>query len=310
VRRFWILLPSISLLLAPDRPDRPPTAQPADAPPVTAGGPSAALPTAAEMERLAKKDPVAFMEACLRRYRLHVVQRPDIAASVVGVGQALPGQAWAASAALLAGSFEVTGYRMIMQKQEAIDGKLAPLEIVEVFFRERPHSVALCWLEGARRAERALYVQGENNDKLLVRPKGALARRIVGDVLPIDPEGTEARSAGRYSVKEYGLRKAAERALAFCKSDLARGMVRVEYRGIHKIKDAGNRPCYVLHFDYAKPQRDDCMELILYFDTETWLQVGSVLKRADGSLVGAYYFRDIRLNPEFSRQQFQPAFLK
>src|SRR5262245_49504082 len=90
------------------------------------------LPTPAQLEALAGKDPIGFLKYCLRRYER-----------------------------------EVKDYSLTMQKQERINGNLEKKELVEVAFRENPHSVFMQWTEGARLAQRALYVQGENNDRLI-----------------------------------------------------------------------------------------------------------------------------------------------
>jgi hypothetical protein len=258
------------------------------------------------MERLARTDPVAFFENCVRRYQLHVNARPEVAAGLAGfAGQPGGLQPWGACAALAAGSSQVQGYSLTMSKQEYIDGKLHPKELVEVHFRDRPHSVYMRWLEGARKAERVLYVEGENNGKAVVRPKGLLARKVVGDRYPIEVDSPQARASARYNLKEYGMRNAAMRTLAFCRSDLANGIVRVEYQGMQKIKEAGDRPCFVLRFNYNKPQRDGCTDALIQIDQDSWMQVGFILRRADGSLVAAYHFRDIHINPAFKANQFQ-----
>src|SRR5262249_17504828 len=124
-----------------------------------------ALPTAEEMERLARNDVLAFFEQTLRRY-----------------------------------GREVKGYSATLQKQETIDGKLYPTEVCEVRLREKPYAIYMAWKSGMRQAERVLYAEGENNGKLLARPSGALARAVVGDVVSRDVEGAEARSSGRYSL--------------------------------------------------------------------------------------------------------------
>src|SRR5436190_8787465 len=178
VRRLLILLPFVLLGVAPGQPNPVPTDRASSsAAPVATN--SAALPTPAQMERLARTDPIAFLENCLRHYRFHVRQKPEVAAAAIGVsGKVLGGGShWDMTATVLAGSFQVDGYTLTMQKQESINGRLRPHEVIEVAFRERPHSVFMRWLEGAGRAERALYVEGENNGKLLARPKSGLARR-------------------------------------------------------------------------------------------------------------------------------------
>ena len=84
----------------------------------------------------------------------------------------------------------------------------------------------------------------------------------------------------------------------------------VEYEGVHRVPELGDRTCYKLHRTrFAQPEDDGVTDLTLYIDTETLLQVGSVLKGPDGELVAQYFFRDIRLNPTFDPNQFTRAAL-
>lgn len=273
MQRLLLCLP-FCLLMAPDRPDSPPASKSVLTPAQAVPGSRDALPGAAEMERLARNNPAAFLEYGLRHY-----------------------------------AREVKGYTLTMQKQEYLDGKLNPKEVIEVCFRDQPHSVYFNWVEGGGRAERALYVEGENNGKMLARPSGSFTRRIVGDVVERDVDGPDARRSGRYPLNEYGLKKAAERTLAAFKNETANHNLKYEYLGVQKVSEVGDRPCHTLRFHYTKPLRDGVTEATFYVDAASWLQVGSLLKRADGSLVGAYYFRDIKLNPEFKPDQFKRAAL-
>ena len=76
------------------------------------------------------------------------------------------------------------------------------------------------------------------------------------------------------------------------------------------MKEAGDRVCYTLRRDqYPKPEEDGVTELTIYIDKETYLQVGAVLKGEGGKLIASYYFRDIKLNPEFKADQFTRAAL-
>jgi hypothetical protein len=231
------------------------------------------LPTAAEMERLAKEKPVEFLEQCLRYYDRNV-----------------------------------KGYTATMQKQERLGGKLQPTEVIDAAFREDPYSVSMHWLEGTRLAEAVVYVEGENNNKMVVRPAGVLARRFI---VERDPDGAEAKQSGRYTVKEFGVRKGMERTLDSWKAAEKNGELHVECQGEVKVKEAGNRICFRLHRDrYARPESDGVTDLTIYIDRENWLQVGSVLKGDEDKVIGAYYFRDIRLNPDFKPDPFTRDALK
>jgi hypothetical protein len=239
-----------------------------DPPPVISeDGP---LPDNAGLERLAREDPVAFLETCLRRY-----QR------------------------------DVKGYSATFQKQEREDGKLQPTEIVEARYREKPRSVYMQWLEGAGRADRVLYVEGENGGKLLAHPKGAFARKIAGEVVERGEDSADFRKLGR-----FGLKKATERVLTSMKKERDKGPLHVQYLGEVRVKEVNDRPCYKLRWTVEMPQNDkDVREVTMYIDKETWLQVGTVLKGEDNKLLGEFFFRDLRLNPDFKPEQFERSAL-
>jgi hypothetical protein len=257
---------------------RPPASQPTEVPledqPLPAVPDGGSLPHAAEMEEVARSDPVAFLETCLRRF-----QR------------------------------EVHGYRMVMQKQERIDGGLQPLEVIEVVLQEEPYRVFMRWREGARNAERVLFVEGENDGQLLARPNGALRRAIAGDVVAKPVDGPMARQSGRVPLNKFGIRKTMERTRASWILARDQGTLQVEYLGEHRIKEANDRLCYQFHRVCAQPEGDGVLEQMIWVDKETWLQIGTVVKGEGGQLMGAYYYRDIQLNPEIKSEQFQRAAL-
>lgn len=220
-------------------------------------------------QQLPARDPIAFLEKCLAHY-----------------------------------DATVKGYSLTFRKQERIDDELQPVEIIEVHCKDEPHSVFLKWLEGARKAVRVVYVEGENDGNMLALPK------LIPLIVARDPNGDDAKQSGRYPITEFGLKKATQRVLRGWKKAHADNHLHVEYLGIHKVPEAGNVACYKLRRSrYAKPEEDGVTELTIYLDTENLLQVGSVLRGKDRRLIAEYYFRDIRLNPTFRPDQFTRAAL-
>jgi hypothetical protein len=233
-----------------------------------------ALSDSDAMARLAREEPIALLEECLRRY-----QR------------------------------EVKSYTSIMQKRERLNGKLHDTEVIAVLFREAPFSVCLRWQQGARLAERALYVEGENDGKMLALPAGRLLR--LAGVVSREVEGPEARRSGRYTLKEFGLKHGMFRTLQSWQAARDHGALHIEYLGEQVVKEAGDRRCHVLkRTRYQKPEDDGVTELTVCIDCETGLQVGSILKCEDGQLLAEYYFRDICLNPEPAPDQFTRTALR
>lgn len=224
---------------------------------------------AGDLEKLAQSDPVAFLEKCLDRYRS-----------------------------------DVKGYRCTFHKQERIGGKLNKPEEIDLCFRENPHSVCMIWKNGARLAERSLYVEGQNNNKILVRPNGSVRRLAAGDVVERDVTGDDARQSGRYTLDQFGIRKSTERVVAAWKAAKANGTLNVAYKGMEKVPMTGNRACFHLHRVCASPENDGVMEHTLYVDTETWLPIASRVVGKNKELIGEYLFRDLKLNPEFDAEQF------
>lgn len=233
-----------------------------------------ALPTPAEMEKLARTDALAFLRACIRRY-----------------------------------DQEVRGYTTTLEKQEYLSGKVQPTEVVEVAFRDDPFSVLMKWkTPPVGRADRALYVEGANDGMTLARPAGRAARFLVG-VVARESDGPDARSAGRYPLPEFGLKKGTERTLAAWTAARKHGGLKYEFLGVRVIAEVGKKECYVLRRTCDPPDEEGIVSVEVAFDTEHWLQVANVLTAERGRKVGSYYFRDIVLNPEFPPDQFDRAVL-
>jgi hypothetical protein len=226
-------------------------------------------PVSDAQEPLPAPDPIAFLEKCVERHENEGIQ----------------------------------GYTALMLKQERIGQKLQPSEEIQIFHREKPRSTFMRWLRGQRRAAAVLYVEGENKGMMLVHPTGLAAR--LAPVVALDPEGPEAKDAGRYSVKEAGLHEGLVRTLRDWKLARDKGTLRVEYLGVRKVVEAGNRDCYTLQRKCQPGENQGILEVTVYIDKETWRQVRTVLKGEDNKLLGDYVYRDIRINPEFKPNQFQ-----
>jgi hypothetical protein len=198
---------------------------------------------------------------------------------------------------------DVQSYECLMLKQDRVGKRLNPPEIVKAYFKEQPFSVFMRWLQGGR-ARCVLYVKGENDGKML-----AMLNRFL--IFPKDPLGEEAKSSGRYPITEFGIKIGMERTLDAWRKARAEHTLHVKYLGVFYVPKAGDRACYKLHRSpYAHPEEDGIADYILYIDCESWLQVGSELRDAEGQLIGEYYFRDIRLNPQFAPNQFERSALK
>ncbi len=225
------------------------------------------LPAESQMARLARTEPIAFLDACIARY-----------------------------------DREVKGYRCTLIKQERINGELHKPEEVRVAFREEPFSVLMEWRKNENKAKRVLFVKGENKDMIVVLPAGLAALSGLWE-RPVD--GAEAMASSRYPISEFGIRLGMLRTLAPWRAAAKRDTLKIEYLGEQKVPELDGRVCYVLkRVGYEKPEDDGITEATYFFDKETWLQTGSILKGEGGKTIATYFFRDIELNPKFDADTF------
>ena len=203
MRRLLLCMP-LCLLMAPNGPrNAAPSAVSALADVADDG---AALPTDARMKQLAESDPVAFLEACLRRY-----------------------------------DREAKGYHCILHKQERLEGTLQPSEEIACDFREEPFSVRMDWQKGAGLAQRTLFIKGENKDKILVKGTGLLA---LAGVVERDTDGPDAKKSSRYPINEFGIKMRHGALLACWKQAVKDKVLHVEFLGEAQVKEVGDRVCW------------------------------------------------------------------
>jgi hypothetical protein len=208
----------------------------------------------------------------------------------------------------------VKGYTLSFRKRERTAGTLHPWESIEAYYRDDPHSAFFDWQEGARKALKALYIEGENKNaqgksQILALP----APPFTGlGVVKSDTDSADSKRSGRYPLSEFGLKEAMQRVLDAWKAADAEKTLHVEYKGLCKVPEAGDRICHAWQRTaFARPEGEDGVtEVTIFVDCETLFQVGTIVRGKDGELLGEYYFRNIRLNPEFKPDQFTPAVLK
>jgi hypothetical protein len=227
------------------------------------------LPEEDTFAYLAKDNPPAFLEACLRRYNR-----------------------------------EIHGYSGELRKQERLEGKVQSPEVVDFWFSEKPYSVLLKWREGIRLVRGSMYVEAENNEKVLVKPK------ILNILIDQEPDCPLARRSSRYTMKEFSIRQGTERTLHAWAAAADKCALQVEYKGVQPISELNGRKCHVLVRTCDPPEEEGVVTVEVLIDAENWLQLGSTLKDGSGTLIGKYFFPVLNVNPQFPAETFTKANLK
>jgi hypothetical protein len=302
MRRRTILLCSGAMLIAMSIGTyvlyfRPP---PAIADPVAVTDDKQSLPEDRAFEQLAKSDPVAMLEKCLVKYQRDVV----------------------------------SGVRCTLDKEERVKEELLPREVISLAVRgdvpdpstNKTHiEVLMKWQSGMQKVlgselKGTLYVEklGGNKDPIITwRPSAPFFKEK-----EIGVNDDSAKNASRYCIRDAGPYRGMLRTYEVWKERKAEGTLITEYLGRKPIEKAGGAECHIVKRVCRSPEVDafelggtpdmspkkvaqvGFNELTIMIDTKLWLQVGTELRRANGDLIGAYYFRDIDLKPSFPAETF------
>lgn len=194
---------------------------------------------------------------------------------------------------------EVSGYTCVFRKRERVKGKLLDPEKIDIHFCEKPFSVHMHFLAGGS-ASKVVYPDGTNYDNLAARPRFP-SILVVSRAI----NATDVMQSSRFPINNFGIQKGTESTLQSMYKASASGALHVRYEGIFKVAELGGRECYKLvRTPYDPPELEGINEYTLYIDKELMLQTGSVLKDSKGELIAEYWFRDVRINPEFNKKQF------
>ncbi len=102
------------------------------------------------------------------------------------------------------------GYTATFELQEEVNNTLRPLETVSLKVRHQPFSVFMRWNDNG---QEALYVDGQNDNRLIVKPTTGLP--ALRRVWRLEPESRMAMRTCRYPITEIGMEILAKRIYEF-----------------------------------------------------------------------------------------------
>ncbi|MFP4356139.1 MAG: DUF1571 domain-containing protein [Phycisphaerae bacterium] len=223
----------------------------------------------AELERLAEHDHIALLEMCLDHCQK---------------------------------SYQ--DYTATFIKQERIRGILRDEQTIEVKYRDVPFSVALAWTKNAGRGDRLLYIEGQNDGKMLVRPAVGWQRALVGSQVAKDPSGDEAMKSTLRPVTMFGFARGLTNLLDVYRQADAAGDLEIAFGGYSSVS---GRKC--IQLVRTLPAKDDypCHVTEIHIDLETLLPICIKGYDWDGKLASKYLYQDLQFNVGLRDEHFSPA---
>ncbi len=172
-------------------------------------------------------------------------------------------------------------------------------EHIAAWFRRRPFSVRLVWLDPDSPHDQSVYVEGRNDGRVLYRPRrGLFGSRPT--VLRVRPQTVVRLGQSRVPITDFGLERLMQRTVATIAR--AADAAQVRYLGRVRIDDLP-RPVHA--FEVRVPRRfSDPPAMELYIDPVRELPCGAVLRSAAGTLQAAYFYRDLRTDVSLTDADF------
>ena len=208
----------------------------------------------------------------------------------------------------------VTGYVADFRKKEVVGGAMTEPQMMRLKLRHEPFSVYMKWTEG-NPGQELLYVHGQNDGEMVVRP-GGLKGRILG-AIKLNPSGTLAMNESRHPITEVGLLRLCEKVLdyRYNESSWTNG-----YTCTEELDEFDGRPCHRFTIVYDDPsKRPDYRKSVIWIDKQelfvskvenySWPGDASIpADRLDAdTLVESYSYSNIDFETQLAAADFSTA---
>lgn len=196
----------------------------------------------------------------------------------------------------------VRDYTALFRRQERIDGDWRPEEVSFLKF-QRPFKVYVRWLSGPPEGREAIYVQGANQNKVVIHEAQGFSSFFS---FLLDPGSRRILKDSRYPFTEIGIGRLIERVGRDARRAWARGELRLVDRGRSKI---GGREVRQVEGILPLDQKAgySSYRMILTIDEENGLPIHASLYGWDNALTGEYGYSELRLNPGLGEADFEPS---
>jgi len=192
----------------------------------------------------------------------------------------------------------VEDYKAVFIRQETVDGKLTEPEEIALEFK-RPFMVKMRWLKGPKKGRKLVFVEGENNGKILVSLEGLIGRFV--QLLRLDPDGALARQGGHHTIRQAGLGNLVDSLIAVTRTADEGGYLKLNYLGEEVI---GGRTAYIVERIIPK-EKYEAPRTLISIDKETHLPVKVLRFDAAGELLERYEYDQLEINQDISLTDFR-----
>jgi len=196
----------------------------------------------------------------------------------------------------------VRDYTAMFHRRERIDGDWRAEEVSLLKF-QKPFKVYMRWLSGLSEGREAIYIEGANDNKVVIHEAQGFSRFFS---FLLDPGGWRILKDSRYPFTEIGIGRLIERVgkdarRAWAKKELRlvdHGKGKVYGRDVRQIEGVLPRDQGAGYASYR---------IVLALDEENWLPIQAALYDWDNVVTGEYAYSDLRVNPRLNEIDFEAS---
>ena len=195
--------------------------------------------------------------------------------------------------------YQLTFYR---QERQGLFQKLGDMEEIKASFRKQPFSVKFVWPSADASYIEAVYVEGQNANKLTVRErKGILG--MPPQVRVLNPNDAVNFGASKNPITDFGLAQVARRTVEPLEDPNIGPLMTVTYQGVVDL-DPMHRPAYHLKITRPLGTGNRYTTQDFYIDKETKLPAGTDLFLPNGNMDARYRYGDLNTKVTLSDPDF------
>jgi hypothetical protein len=200
----------------------------------------------------------------------------------------------------------IQDYSATLCKRERLNGKVGETEYAFIKVRNKPFSVYMYFMEpSSLRGQEVVYVEGQNNGKLLGHGSGF--RKVFGTV-PLEPTSPFAMRGQHYPITELGITNLIRRLIEVSEKDAKYGECEVNFFQGAKIN---NRVCTCIQVVHPVPRRnfiyhmarifvDDELNIPIRLEAYDWPE----RRNSQPQLIEEYTYVNLKLNNGFTDADF------
>jgi len=190
---------------------------------------------------------------------------------------------------------KINDYTATFQKKELVDGKWVE-ETLDFKFK-KPFKVKIKWIAGPKKGQRAVFVEGDNDNKVLIKLGG-----VFGTIVPklrLDPDGELAKDNSNRSIRQAGIGymlnsiwevtqqafKNRDLSLKLIEEDSDSKLMKIERR-VPPNKDYPN------------------VRAVIIIDQSLGIPIGIETYDSKDRLKGSYYYEELNANINLSDDEF------